>query len=154
MELIKYIMFKAGFTFYYHDSLNSIRTRPKIFSTSLTNRSEYDHWTFSNKYIWDDFYYADSSLLLIDGHTINIGKSNLLQTSLPISILQIIKIGMASGKSILGIPIGFKDLVHDHVIFQPATQNVDQYGKLLAQQPDDFTNRNVVIKWDVNYKME
>ena len=121
MELIKYIEFTAGFTFFYQEGLNNVKTRPKIFSSSIINASEYDHWTFSNKYLWDDFYYADSSLLLINGHTINIGKSNLLSTAMPINILQIIKIGMASGKRIFGIPIGFENVVHDHVIFKPAT---------------------------------
>ena len=80
MELTKSIVFAAGFTFFYHDILDTVETRPKIFASSVTNESEYDHWTFSTDLLWDSFYYAETSELLVNGHIFKIGETNLLQT--------------------------------------------------------------------------
>ena len=66
MKLIKYIEFKAGISFLFKDALHGIQIKPKIFSTNSTNTTMYDNWTFSNMYLWDDFFYADNTNLLLN----------------------------------------------------------------------------------------
>ena len=87
MELIKYIEFSAGINFKFSDELKNIRVRPKMFGTNETDPTLFDSWTFSSSDVWDNFYYADSTDLLMESHPIRVGNTSLMVTSLPTNIL-------------------------------------------------------------------
>ena len=125
MELIKYISFKAGLTFFFSEKLQGVKLKTRMFTTMETDPEKYDGWTFKDSIAWDILWFADSSQILVNGLTFYVGESNILPTQIPLTIDQVKHIGMASGTHVLGVPVGFKDEVIDTVNYSPATFNLD-----------------------------
>lgn len=59
---------------------------------------------------------------------------------------------MGTNKTILGLPIEFKDITDTSLIFKPAEQNIDETGKLkVTSEKNKF---DVIFMFNVNFIKE
>ena len=63
MYFYNFINFHASLNFEFKDPMVGQKLKATIFVAENENKTDYDNWTFIDKYKWDDFYYSNLRLL-------------------------------------------------------------------------------------------
>ena len=149
MSFVDSFVYSRGINFKFNEKMKNQKVRAKIFSTTATNTSLYSDWTFGGKGDFTKFYDGPWNLYLLNTAWFKLGSNGLESTKFDINIQESIEVGIGTNKTILGLPIEFKDRTNTSVIFKPATQSIDDTGKLkLTTQKNKF---DVIMMFNINF---
>ena len=101
-------------------------------------------------YEWDDFYYDNRNIRLLNSNKIWIGRESWLITDLLVNFRRNFLRGHQWKKTFLGFPVEYDDDIRDKISFSKAKANIDGKKKLIKSFRYSGSS-NLLVKCDVNY---
>jgi hypothetical protein len=112
-------------------------------------KSEYYNWNFPTLISWENYLLnKDVLFLFFTQDSIKVGTTKIAQTQIGVQLERINKIGMDTGKKILGFPIEFKDRTTDVVKFEKPSMNIKNAGISLVNATTGDSSTNIALKID------